>query len=110
MTQTKYPKYGPVEGDPWVDWRFVVYTCYRPQKDLEKKRKRHAERLQKCFEETRVTNHWGTRLFPKKRFPDSTKRESTLEPLVENPTKVRKVVGEPSSDVKARLMPLITMK
>ena len=50
---------------------------------------------------------WFCNQCEKKRFRDTTQRESRLADLVENPAKVRKVVGEPSDEVKEKLLPLI---
>lgn len=109
MTQSEKPnEYQWVDEDPWEDWRFVVYTCYRPKTDIIRGRKQHAARLQKCVEESRVTNHWGSRMFPKKQFRDATIREETLQDLVDNPEKVSSVVGKPSEEVAMRLKPLIS--
>lgn len=89
MIQQQQSKFGPTAGDPWVDWRFVVYTCYRPKTDVAlNQRKRHENRLKKCQEENRVTNHWGEQIFPKKVFRDYHVREKTLAMIVEDPKKL----------------------
>ena len=43
-------RYGPKKEDPWADWRFVVYTCYRPKSDVPaKKLARHQQRFVCCL-------------------------------------------------------------
>ena len=79
----------------WDNWRGVIYVCYRPKEDVNKK---HCERLQKCFKENRITNHWGARMFPKKpRFfvdkDGNTKYDKTVAKYVEDPTLVYKLKG-----------------
>lgn len=44
------------------NFRMVVYTCLRPRNQFTEKEQ---EKHKKAFEEKRVTNHWGTKLFPK---------------------------------------------
>lgn len=97
-----------VESDEkFKDWRFVVYVCLRPKSDLSAaRRKTHAKRLQLCLEESRVTNHWGTRMFPKKRFREAPKNDE-LNDIHENPRKVRKLVGTPSEQIMVDFQKLI---
>eukprot|EP00009_Paramoeba_aestuarina_P017443 CAMPEP_0201527818 /NCGR_PEP_ID=MMETSP0161_2-20130828/36451_1 /ASSEMBLY_ACC=CAM_ASM_000251 /TAXON_ID=180227 /ORGANISM="Neoparamoeba aestuarina, Strain SoJaBio B1-5/56/2" /LENGTH=199 /DNA_ID=CAMNT_0047928807 /DNA_START=225 /DNA_END=824 /DNA_ORIENTATION=- len=101
MIQQKETQYGPLKNDPWADWRFVVYTCYRPKTDVpEKKRKKHEERLEKCKVEYRVTNHWGEKMFPKKMFRDRCEREPSLAEIVNDPTKMNVYFGDEGEDEK----------
>ena len=51
------------ELDRWSEWRGIIYISYRPKEDVDME---HLQRLQHAFDENRVTNHWGDKLFPKK--------------------------------------------
>jgi len=115
MTQQKDVKavdlFDSQREDPWADWRFIVYVCHRPKEDVTVRRKQHAERLQKCLEESRVTNHWGGRMFPKKpyqRFGNAKPKEETIEDLTNNPEKVRELIKVPKK-INKKIQPLITL-
>jgi hypothetical protein len=45
----------------YFNWRCVVYMCLRPRSEVTKS---HLARLSKCDAENRLTNHWGSRMFP----------------------------------------------
>ena len=62
-TQTRPTKTDLMNKHPWYNWRGVVYVCYRPRQDVNY---RHTERLQRCFKENRITNHWGEKMFSKR--------------------------------------------
>jgi hypothetical protein len=53
-----------IEPQPRVkeNFRMVVYTCLRPKSQFDK---RTLTKREKAFKELRLTNHWGTHLFPK---------------------------------------------
>lgn len=71
-------------SDPFSDWRFVVYTCYRPKSEVDKA---HFKRLQRCVEENRLTNHWGSMMFSKTmRF--SRTSDPMMKMFVDEPEKV----------------------
>jgi hypothetical protein len=95
MIQTKERATWANKNDPWADWRFVVYTCYRPKFECNVShfsffsissviclpfvtyflKSAHAERLQTCLNENRVSNHSGDKIFPKIRSSEHTKYE-----------------------------------
>lgn len=55
------PEY-PLVTDKWNGWRHVVFICYRPRDEYTQ------EELKAKYEgflANRVTNHWGTMIFPK---------------------------------------------
>tara|TARA_R110002050_G_scaffold98545_3_gene204781 strand:- start:239 stop:568 length:330 start_codon:yes stop_codon:yes gene_type:complete len=107
MTQLQEPLPKPIKSDEsvWRDWRFVVYVCHRPKSEV-KNRKLHAKRLKQCLDDCRVTNHWGEKMFPKKRFREYVEREQTIAELVEHPEKVRKVVTVPDG-LERKMNPLL---
>lgn len=75
----------------WDNWRGVIYVCYRPKEDVNET---HLKRLQRCFKENRLTNHWGARMFPKKpRYFTTSSHEETITKYVEDPTLVYKIKG-----------------
>lgn len=77
------------EADPLSDLRAVVYICYRPKFEVPKT---HIARLQRCFAENRLTNHWGSRMFPKQlRFAPAL--ELRMQEFVDHPEKVYEIEG-----------------
>ncbi len=80
-----------LERGPFDDWRFVAYVCYRPQADCKDG---HGNRLQRCIQENRMTNHWGTRMFPKSVFPDHAHRNNVLDEFMKNPALVYESIPE----------------
>lgn len=44
------------------NFRMAIYTCLRPKNQFSKT---EIKKRQKAFSELRLTNHWGTHLFPK---------------------------------------------
>lgn len=77
------------ESDPLSDWRAVVYVCYRPKHEVGNA---HFKRLQRCFEENRLTNHWGSRMFGKQlRFAPAL--ELGVQEFVDHPEKVYEIDG-----------------
>jgi hypothetical protein len=104
QTKTEMPKVPKALLD---NWRFVVYVCYRPKSDVpQKKRKRHEERLRRCFEEGRVTNHWGTRMFPKRSCFGEKPKNEHLSDILQNPQKIRKIFT-PNQEVATKLQKLM---
>lgn len=90
--------------NPLLDWRAVVYVCYRPRNEVGDA---HFKRLQRCFTENRLTNHWGSRMFGKNlRF--SPDLNPTIEHFVEHPEKVYEIEGlkpELTEEVKSLIFP-----
>jgi len=52
----------PLVTDKWNGWRHVVFICYRPRDEFTQKELRAKY---EGFLANRVTNHWGTMIFPK---------------------------------------------
>lgn len=54
-----------VRDDP--RWRAVVYVCHRPLREVGDARamRAHVKRLRRALEENRMTNHSGSKMFPK---------------------------------------------
>ena len=54
-----------VRDDP--RWRAVVYVCHRPLREVGDARamRAHLKRLRRALEENRMTNHSGSKMFPK---------------------------------------------
>lgn len=48
-------------SDPWKGWRGVVYICYRPRAEFSAAQ---LKKRREAFEQNRVTNHRGTKIFP----------------------------------------------
>ena len=85
----------PTTQDKWNGWRCVVYVCYRPKDEVDKKQR---ERLRKCFEENRGTYHWGTRMVSKKpggRYLYTKPRCDVIESCLLDTTMVYDIVGTP---------------
>ena len=80
-------------NDPIDDgWRCVVYICQRPESHFTERQKKT---LRRAATEGRTTNHWVTRLFPKR--PGSMYRNphaKEIEQLTDNPEQV--VMPNPS--------------
>lgn len=78
--------------------RCVVYVCQRPKTECgatPAQRKKHAERLRRCIEENRATNHWGDRLFPKgSRYPLHEDTPHALRAVIENPERLYDLTGK----------------
>mmetsp|Transcript_24937 Transcript_24937/g.69851 ORF Transcript_24937/g.69851 Transcript_24937/m.69851 type:complete len:266 (-) Transcript_24937:313-1110(-) len=74
----------PEKLDPYPDWRFVVYTCYRPKDDCFGD---HRGRMIQCLKENRTTNHSGQKIFPK-RNAKAKPRSKALDAIHENPAKM----------------------
>eukprot|EP00730_Choanoeca_flexa_P018648 TRINITY_DN9078_c0_g1_i4.p1 TRINITY_DN9078_c0_g1~~TRINITY_DN9078_c0_g1_i4.p1 ORF type:complete len:343 (+),score=52.67 TRINITY_DN9078_c0_g1_i4:1178-2206(+) len=78
----------PIDAtDQWSEWRGVVYVCYRPKAEVDS---RHTMKLQQCYYENRVSNHWGDKIFGKER---GTRRRvkpkaKEMEELMEHPQRV----------------------
>eukprot|EP01147_Barroeca_monosierra_P007107 gene7107-437_t len=77
-------------SDLWSQWRGIIYISYRPREDVTSE---HCEFLQRAFKENRVTNHWGTKLFPKRLGTDFTKRTGRIAELLKDPSKVYRIEG-----------------
>jgi hypothetical protein len=58
------------------NFRMVVYTCLLPRSTFSKA---DLNKRQKAFDEMRLTNHWGTKLFPNVVCPEG------LQSIVEKP-------------------------
>lgn len=92
-------------ANPWRGWRGVVYVCYRPRGELTRtqRRKRWA-----AFEANRVTNHWGTRLFPTNpcaRYgppPAGLRVGGSERNYVTSPEEVYALLGRPTLDREGR--------
>lgn len=84
------------KGDIYHGWRCVVYICYRPKEDVEDE----AFKIRwKLYEENRVSNHWGTKMFPKKyRFHNRIKYNDVINRLINSPQDVYKILGKPILD------------
>lgn len=91
--QTRVEKLDPL--DKYLGWRGVVYVCYRPkiefsQKELNKRRK--------IFNENSTTNHWSTKVFPKKpgnRWQHIDKKHPNIETYIKEPKLVYNKIGKP---------------
>jgi len=85
--------------DPWNGWRGVVYVSYRPITDLST---RNISTRQTAYFQNRVTNHWSSRLFPKRpggRWAQSIRYHPRIEELLNNPEKFYdEVCGRPEID------------
>lgn len=77
------------KSDPLSDLRAVVYVCYRPKYEVDDA---HFKKLQTCFAENRLTNHWGSRMF-KKQMRFSPALESGMQQFVDHPEKVYEIDG-----------------
>ena len=80
----------------WNGWRGVFYICYRPENEFGKRDK---TRYQKCIDENRVMNHWGTKLFEKNRtgrFMGDQMYHPAIGELIRNPEMWYDVVGKPT--------------
>eukprot|EP00049_Salpingoeca_infusionum_P008268 m.134795 g.134795 ORF g.134795 m.134795 type:complete len:506 (+) comp13965_c0_seq5:77-1594(+) len=49
----------------WRLWRCVIFVCYRLRSDVDDP-ETHTKRLITAYQHNRVTNHWGSWLFPKR--------------------------------------------
>ncbi len=80
---------GPCEpsDDEWKGWRGVVYVCYRPKEEFTKLQ---LSKRAKIVEENRTTNHWGTKMFPKK--PGYWRSQIEHHPAIEEMLKEPKIV------------------
>lgn len=82
----------PIPSDKWKGWRGVVYICYRPREEFTKD-----ELIKKydAFKNNKVTNHWGTKIFPcgisryNYKIPFTTK----IKKYILNPSYVYKIKG-----------------
>ena len=80
----------PIKDDFWDEWRGVVYCCYRPKVEMPL----CISRLQRCFRENRVTNHWSGRMFPvKPQYYNPDKFNDTLRELIMDPCKAYEIEG-----------------
>ncbi|EGD75579.1 hypothetical protein PTSG_06648 [Salpingoeca rosetta] len=76
-------KHAPIDrSDPWSQWRGVVYVCHRPREDVDEQ---HVNTLETAFASNRVTNHWGSKVFPKRNRRDRTTRTGLLAQLSARP-------------------------
>lgn len=66
----------------WDGWRCVYYICLRPKLYFTKK---NLTTVRQAVNEGRTTNHWATKLFPKKQQYDSNKHPLVLK-LLNDPT------------------------
>lgn len=79
----------------WNGWRGVFYICYRPENELSKRDK---TRYQKCIDENRVMNHWGTKLFEKNRngrYLGDQLYHPAITHLIRNPQDWYTIIGKP---------------
>ena len=95
-------------GDIYLGWRCVVYVCYRPKEEFTLK---EIEKRKQVFETNRVTNHWGTKIFPKKqggRFLFTEKRHDIIEAMLNNPITVYDKINKPVlNDNQKKLLGII---
>lgn len=86
----------PDPAEPWRGWRGVVYLSYRPRTDYTKANLRTRVA---ALEGNRVTNHWGTRLFPVNPLgrygPPSGRLARPEGHLVTSPRAVYAILGAP---------------
>jgi hypothetical protein len=85
----------PTAKDKYRGWRGVIYVCYRPKQEFSSA---EIKRRKKVFDENRVTNHWGTKMFGKKpgnRFGYVTPRHDEIEKMINNPKIVYDKLGTP---------------
>jgi len=83
------------KGNSWHGWRGVFYICFRPENELNTKDK---SRHQKCIDENRTTNHWGTKLFEKNRtgrFMGDQMYHPAVANYIRNPELWYNIVGKP---------------
>ena len=78
------------KNDIWLGWRSVVYVCYRPKDELTED---EIKTRQTAFEENRVTNHWGTKIF-NKNPKGPTNRNAVKRDTVVHPT-IREIMDNP---------------
>ena len=92
--QSKIEK--PTKLDPWNGWRCVVFICYRPRDEFTEIQ---LTKKYESYQMNRVTNHWGTTIFPKGfvRFNASKKNKDKYTPkvraFIEDPAKVYTLSG-----------------
>tara|TARA_R110002050_G_scaffold295601_1_gene454624 strand:- start:1577 stop:2683 length:1107 start_codon:yes stop_codon:yes gene_type:complete len=106
MLQQEKMRMGQKE-DPWADWRFVVYVCYRPQTDCNDD---ISKRLDQCVKMNRVTNHSISKIFPltnrkgaRPAAPIKKTKQPTLEDMTLEPTTMYKVLEKPPQEAVTRL-------
>ena len=80
------------------DWRFVVYVCHRPLRDVGNRaaQREHLSRLQMCWRENRNTNHAGERVFGKRRTQfelHNSATSKTMKYICEDMSRVYEVAG-----------------
>lgn len=80
------------QDDPWKGSRCVVYVCYRPRFDFSDE---EITTRASVVESDRVTNHWGTKIFPLR--PDAyyykSKKCTQMEKLMQDPKLVYDLTG-----------------
>ena len=78
------------EDNPYPGFRCVVFVSYCVPRDSG-----HVERLQRCFEELRCTNHSGSSMFSTDTGTTfkTPERNSGLARLVANPLRAREIPG-----------------
>lgn len=96
----------PGQDSIWRNWRMVVYVCHRPKKAI-KSRKTHARRLKQCLDEGRVTNHWGSNMFPTTLMHDPVRPER-LQSIVKDPKRARELFTSDVPDSVNKKMLLMT--
>lgn len=102
MSQSKPvdPLPSPTTANPYPDWRFVVYACYRPKSECYKG---HDERLKTSLADNRVTNHAGMKMFPRRveRYPVA--RNSRIDRYHDSPSAVMNALPLKITDEMRRL-------
>lgn len=86
------------EKDPYLGWRAVVYVCLRPRKEIKQ---RFLKKREKYFNTNRCTNHWSTKIFPKRpggRFLYMQDRDENIEHYLSNPESIYEITGKPEID------------
>ena len=79
----------PTKSDVWNGWRCVVFICYRPREEFTE---RELEKKYDAYLRNKVTNHWGTTIFPSGFVRFNARKKNTYMPkireYIEDPTKV----------------------
>jgi len=90
--------------DPWNGWRCVIFVCIRPRDEFTNNELR---KKYESFTENRVTNHWGTTVFPRGfvRFNATARNKDRYT------TKVREFIEDPSKVYELPNMnPILTLE
>jgi hypothetical protein len=89
MGQLEEPTPWAEKDDPWADWRYVAYVCFRPKQECDAG---HPQRLKECLQENKVSSHSGTKIFPPPAVTGSFKYEENLNQYMTDPLKMYNVM------------------